>query len=66
MDDTQGGGFVSIGFTADASVTTWTQTGLITGGSYYFKVSAFNEIGEGALSSSSTKIIAAVIPDQPA
>ena len=65
MDDTLGGGFISIGFTADALITSWTQTGLTTGGSYYFKVSAFNEIGEGTLSASSAKIIAAVVPDQP-
>lgn len=66
MDDTLGGGFVSIGFTADATITTWTKSSLTTGGSYYFKVSAFNEISEGTLSASSSKIIAAVVPDQPA
>jgi len=54
---------VPIGFTADAATTTWSQSGLTTGGSYYFKVSAFNEIGEGTLSASSSKIIAAVVPD---
>jgi len=63
MDDTLGGGFVSVGFTADALTTSWTQPSLATGGSYYFKISAFNVIGEGTQSASSSKIIAAVVPD---
>ena len=35
------------------------------GGSYYFKVGAYNEINAGTLSQASQKIIAATIPGQP-
>jgi hypothetical protein len=66
MDDTLGSGFQQIGLTADGSTLTWTATGLTTGGSFYFKVSAVNEIGDGALSLSSSKIVAALVPSQPA
>ena len=51
MDDTQGGGFQSLGYTADGTTTTWNQESSITEGqSYYFKVSAHNEISIGTLS----------------
>jgi hypothetical protein len=43
--------------------TTWSQsTGIVEGNSYYFKVSAFNEIDAGAQSPASEKIIAATVP----
>lgn len=66
MDDTQGSGFQSLGFTADGSTTSWTQEDSISEGQpYYFKVSAYNEISAGALSQASQKIIAATVPSQP-
>ena len=46
--------------------TTWSQSvGIVEGGSYYFKVSAHNEIDAGSQSSASEKIIAATVPAQP-
>ena len=66
MDDTDGNGFQSLGFTADGTVTTWTQTNsIIEGEPYYFKVRAYNEIASGLLSQASQKIIAATVPSQP-
>lgn len=66
MDDTSGSGFQSLGFTTDGSVTTWAQTdSIVEGDSYYFKVSAYNSISQGSLSSASDKIIAATVPGQP-
>ena len=66
QDDGLGGGFQSIGFTADGVTTTHSQSvGIIEGGSYFYRIGAFNEIGPGALSQASGKIIAAVVPEQP-
>ena len=48
-DDTLGGGFQHLGYTADGVTTTWSQSaGIVEGGSYYFKVSAYNEIDAGS------------------
>ena len=43
-------------FTTLGNTTTWTDSGLINGQNYYYRVSAENENGEGALSAESSAI----------
>jgi hypothetical protein len=57
--------FFELGYTNDASITDWTVTGLDRGELYYFKVSAFNIIGESSFSDENS-ILAATVPLQPA
>lgn len=67
MDDTQGAGFASLGKTTDGTQLSWDLSGslVVPGRSYYFKVAAENLIGQGSLSETSLKIIAATIPGTP-
>ena len=49
------------------NVTSWTNTGLTNGTTYYYKVSALNAVGEGGLSNerSATPAAAATVPGAP-
>jgi len=48
-------------------VTSYTNTGLSNGSTYYYRVSALNSVGEGALSNelSATPVAAATVPSAP-